>query len=514
MSVNIGDVTPPLLILDQFHTQRNADGVREVYCYRATCDGCKYQPVCKHEVTTLEIGDGLNIRRAFAARAGWKIVSVDYKQIEIRVAAVLSEEPYWIEAFTNNRDLHQEMARIAFKLPEGSVPKHLRDAAKACNFAALYLCKPRTLAAGCALTVEESADLLKVWKKTVNRYMDWTHETHTAMNEMWKNEGTAYVSTYFGRRRYFDTKIANALLVKSDERQYRRQIDHILSASVNSRIQGTAADLMKFGMVNLMQWITKEGLQDQILPKMTIHDEMVLEVNTQVGIERLEELCTTAAAKLALAGMGLVDHWPVKVETDIELGDNWAKATTPLKQFVEDNSTKTISIPSPPVPLEVSDPEALLDPIKEQEFFRRVVDTDKVIVLELQDNLTAATVDPENDPLQRRIALLSTILWKSAFPLRRKFVDVGKPCLASQGKRLYHLYIAGHRTGTWMPYKVQHQGTFAMEEIMDFFAHNGDFRKLCKSPSLIDTEALAYYDNPKPKRLLRKRHDLDAYRTG
>lgn len=502
--VVIGVHKPPILVLDQFHVQRDDSGMKEVFCYRPSCEGCRFDPVCQREVTSLEIGEGFNIRKAFRSRPGWKLVSIDYAQIEIRVAAIMSGEPFWVEAFRDGRDLHAEMARVAYKIPpQEEVPKHLRDAAKQCNFAAIYLCKPYTLSSKSALTVDEAADLLTIWKKTVRTYMEWTDKVHRDLLTMWKDKKTAYVTTYWGRRRYMDSLLAQCYS-NEDPKERKRQFDHILSAAVNSPIQGTAADLMKFGIVQVMDWIAREQLNDVIHPMLTVHDEMVFEVNEQIGLERFEEVCWTAAQKMALAGTNLLDGWSVKVDFDIEVGDNWAKAKS-LKTYIEEASTRTISLPGPPTPLVFEQPELLLDPVTEQECYQRHVDQSKMIVVELRAEYTRPGMDPDIDPLNQNISSVQTMLWKAGFPLRRKFVDPNQPYLASCGKKLYYLLIAGHRDGEWSPYKKQHSGTFSLEEVLDFYEHNANFRKICKKPKMMCVADLTVYDQAKPKAFLARK---------
>jgi intein/homing endonuclease len=129
-SGKIGEIKPPspLLELGQFY-QRD----RNVYCFNPDCNVCRWKETCQHEEVTIKVGPGTNIRKSFIARDGFYLAAIDYKQIEIRVAAQLSGEPIWINAFQRNLDLHTQMARIGWKIPESQeVPKHIRDAAKCC----------------------------------------------------------------------------------------------------------------------------------------------------------------------------------------------------------------------------------------------------------------------------------------------------------------------------------------------------------------------------------------------
>jgi hypothetical protein len=122
----IGKRKPPFLELDQFWR-----GSGETYCFRPTCEGCRWDPTCERENTLVPVGPGLNIRRAFRSAPGYQIVSIDYKGIELRVAGQLSGEQVFIKAFREGRDLHQEMAKLAFKTPTPT--KEQRRQAKCAN---------------------------------------------------------------------------------------------------------------------------------------------------------------------------------------------------------------------------------------------------------------------------------------------------------------------------------------------------------------------------------------------
>ena len=142
----IGDKSPPVLELGQFWRHMG-----QTYCFRpqtgkdpnSACVGCRWETSCQKSHTETKVGAGLNIRRAFRARPGFKLVAIDYRGIELRVAAQLSGEPVWKDAFLNGRDLHTEMAKIAFHTETPT--KAQRDQAKCCNFGNLFLGNVYTL---------------------------------------------------------------------------------------------------------------------------------------------------------------------------------------------------------------------------------------------------------------------------------------------------------------------------------------------------------------------------------
>jgi hypothetical protein len=124
-----------LIELGQFYRRDN-----ELYCFSGECETCRWNSICEKELVKIKVGEGTNIRKAFCEKDGWLLAAIDYKQIEIRVAAQLSGEPVWLDAFNRNLDLHSVMARIGWKIPEPNpIPKATRDAAKCCNFGCLFL---------------------------------------------------------------------------------------------------------------------------------------------------------------------------------------------------------------------------------------------------------------------------------------------------------------------------------------------------------------------------------------
>ena len=133
-TLKVGDVLPPFQLIEggQFYHRDNVD-----YCLRPECEGCPFDPRCQRQEKKIKIGHGVNIREAFRARPGFVWASVDFRGIELRVAAQMSNEPFWLNAFAAGRDLHTETARVMFKTDEPG--KDDRDTAKCGNFNLLYL---------------------------------------------------------------------------------------------------------------------------------------------------------------------------------------------------------------------------------------------------------------------------------------------------------------------------------------------------------------------------------------
>ena len=288
----------------------------QTYCFKTECTGCKYEPTCKRSLTWVGTGPGINPRRAFRARPGYKIVAIDYKGIELRVAGQLSKENFFIRAFKESLDLHTEMAKTAFKTQNPN--KEQRRQAKCANFGNLFLGTPHTLARQSDLSLPEAIFVHGAWWGALPDYKKWTD----LQLEEAKTKG--YVQTFFGRVRRLDDLIERA---QQEELTKTKGVGKggwgfVHRTSVNSPVQGTAADLMKIAMVSVTSWIEREKLQDEVRLLLTVHDELVFEVlDDNDFIKR----CRLVASKMCpdLSGWG----WNVPIETDVEFGDNWAELT-------------------------------------------------------------------------------------------------------------------------------------------------------------------------------------------
>lgn len=293
---------PPLLDEGQFW--REGAGV---YCFRPVCEGCQFLDICKHELTSIKVGPGINIRRAFRAKPGYLIAAIDYAAIELRVAAELSGEPFWVKAFQNEEDLHTNMAKVAFKTDNPT--KAQRDSAKKANFGNLYLGSAETLCAQSDLTLPEASFIWAEWWKAVPVYKSWTE----AQFEFAKSNG--YVSTFFGRRRRLDDLILSA---KGEKKGKKMSWGFIRRSSCNSPIQGSSADLNKMAMLRISDWIERDNLEQDIQMLLSVHDELVFQIKD-------DENLSPRARKIAELMVKVPPNWKVPLKTDIEVGPNWAE---------------------------------------------------------------------------------------------------------------------------------------------------------------------------------------------
>ena len=203
---------------------------------------------------------GREIRKAFVAPRGKRLIAADYSQIELRLIAVIAKDEPFIEAFQQGADIHTRTASEVWEVAEEDVTKEQRRAAKAINFGIMYGMGPRALARSTGLTFTEAQDFIAKYFSIHKAIRDYLDDTKAIAHEQ------GYVETLFGRRRYLpelDTGIP--MLVAAGERM-----------AINHPIQGTAADLMKKAMLATDGWLKTSQWPAKML--LQVHDELVFEV--------------------------------------------------------------------------------------------------------------------------------------------------------------------------------------------------------------------------------------------
>ena len=199
---------------------------------------------------------GALIRSAFIPKEGYKLVGIDYSQIELRLLAHFSEDKALVEAFKANKDIHRQ---TAVKIFGEELADSKRSIAKSINFGLLYGMGSRKL-----------GDTLGIPAKEAKKYIDAYFENFTSVKEYLKSiENKAveegYVETLIGRRRVFDFDSANAMMKAA-----------FLRESVNTLFQGSAADLIKLAMLKIYE---KYKDNNKISMLLQIHDELIFEID-------------------------------------------------------------------------------------------------------------------------------------------------------------------------------------------------------------------------------------------
>lgn len=243
--------------------------------------------------------EGRSIREAFIARDGYKILSADYSQIELRILAHLSNDPGLISAFNNNLDVHTITASEIFQVGLNEVTEELRRKAKAVNFGLIYGMSDFGLAKQLKISRIEAGEYITTYFAKFPKVLAFMEQTRAFA----ANYG--FVETMFGRRLYLpDINSKNGMRRKAAER-----------AAINAPMQGAQADLIKIAMINIDQWTVNEA--PDIFMLMQVHDELIFEVPTNK---------IDLAKKQVVNIMQNVAKLRVVLEVEVGFGDNWAQA--------------------------------------------------------------------------------------------------------------------------------------------------------------------------------------------
>ncbi len=237
---------------------------------------------------------GRKIREAFITDGDKVLVSADYSQFELRLAAILSGDEKLINDFNGDVDVHTKTASEVYGIPMDDVTKDQRRAAKVINFGVLYGMSPHGLAANTGMSFTQAKDFIDQYfelRAPVRKFIDATLEEA-------RTEG--YVETYYGRRRPTpDVKSSNFMVRAGAER-----------AAANMPIQGTEADLMKRAMLKVDEELGDLG--EQILQ---IHDSILVECPKENG-EKVAELLKRVMENIA-------PELKIALKVDVHIGNTW-----------------------------------------------------------------------------------------------------------------------------------------------------------------------------------------------
>ena len=240
---------------------------------------------------------GRTIRRAFVAGEGSEFLVADYSQIELRVLAHMSGDPFLIEAFRSGMDIHTATASRVWGIDPADVTSNHRRTAKMINFGLLYGMEAFGLADRLGITREEARDHIDTYFAQFHRVRDYMASVVTLA----RNQG--YTTTLFGRKRYLPE-------LKSDNFRIRQMGERM---ALNAPVQGTAADIIKAAMIELDRALRSERLAATLL--LQVHDELVLEVP-----EEEHEV----AEKLVIETMEGVTGLDVPLRVDVGWGPDLA----------------------------------------------------------------------------------------------------------------------------------------------------------------------------------------------
>ena len=248
---------------------------------------------------------GQLLRTAFEAEKGFKLVSADYSQIDLRVVAHVSGDKNMIEAFTKGEDIHRATASIINKVSMSQVTEKMRSKAKALNFGIIYGMGVFGFAASAGIDREEAKNFINEYMEKFSGVAKYMHDTK---QEAKKN---LFVETQLGRRRYIpEINSANFQVQSGAERM-----------AINMPIQGMAADIMKLSMIEVTHELeTNYGQMDtnndKIKMVLQVHDEIILEVKGEFAQEVAQKIKEVMENVIKLK---------VPLVVDVQVGNNWGE---------------------------------------------------------------------------------------------------------------------------------------------------------------------------------------------
>lgn len=246
--------------------------------------------------------EGRAIRKGFVSAPGYKLVAIDYSQIELRIAAILSEDPKLIDIFKRGTDVHMGVAAQVFNVPEAEVTKNMRRHAKVINFGILYGMGVNALRGnlGADTSREEAQEFLNAYFNTFTRLAEYLEETKAFARDH------GYTETLFGRKRHFPGIQSGAPFIRAQAERM----------AINAPVQGTAADIVRIAMIKVHGALETDKDKAKIL--LQVHDELVFEVEESILDKTIKKIVTLMESVLEDK-----ETFGVPVKVDVSVGENW-----------------------------------------------------------------------------------------------------------------------------------------------------------------------------------------------
>lgn len=244
---------------------------------------------------------GQQIRRAFIAKNGYKIISLDYSQIELRVLSIVAQVDNLINAFKNNEDIHSKTASEIFHIPLDKVDKDHRRKAKAINFGIIYGQSMYGLAKTLNIPKEEAKNYIEkyfIQYPQIKNYMDNTIAFATQ---------NSFVSTIFNRKCFIDNINSTNFNIRALAQR----------SAINAPIQGSASDIMRLSLIAVDKYIKANNLDCKIV--LQIHDEILIEA------QEIEAQAFAEALKNIMEGILINNPYNINIPLSVnfDIGNNW-----------------------------------------------------------------------------------------------------------------------------------------------------------------------------------------------
>jgi DNA polymerase-1 len=237
---------------------------------------------------------GRTIREAFIAKDGYKLLSIDYSQIELRLLAHFSKDSALMEAFQNGLDIHMATAIRLFGEEDATAK---RGFAKSVNFGILYGMGAKKLSNELGVTTHEAKEIIQNYFASFPTVKNFLEQIQDSV----KKQG--FVETILKRRRIFDYESANGM-----------QKAAFMRESINTVFQGSAADLIKLSMIEIEEYIQKESIDGAML--LQIHDELIFEIKEEI----VEEI--SSKFKYIMENILELD---IPLKCSVSIGNSWGE---------------------------------------------------------------------------------------------------------------------------------------------------------------------------------------------
>ncbi len=264
--------------------------------------------------------NSVDLRKAIIGRPGTKIVTVDYSGEELRIATNISKEPKWLNEFLHGSgDLHAITGRAIHQ--KAVIDDKERSIGKTLNFLTLFGGGPGRFSAQAKIPYETAKKFI------INFFNSYTVLKSWIDKEAKVSRKRGFSLTAFGRRRPLTEYYA------TNDKEEMAKGDRL---AINSRIQGTGADILKIALYRLYRWVHNNGLEEYIRIIMPIHDEIVFEVREDKLNDLIPEICEIMKLKDKIKQL----QWEVPLEVDAEYGDSYHVTNNYWEERKEKEETK------------------------------------------------------------------------------------------------------------------------------------------------------------------------------
>ncbi len=245
-----------------------------------------------------------SVRKAFIAEDGFKLVSFDYSQVELRIAAILSNDQNLIDIFKKGEDVHSAVASKVFDIALDEVDQEMRRKAKIINFGIIYGMGINALRQNLGGTRKEAQKFYDSYFTKFSKLADYLEEIKKSASEK------GYTETLFGRKRHFEG-------IKSKIPYIRASAERM---AINAPIQGTQSDIIKIAMRKVNDYIEKDNLKKNVFLLLQVHDELVYEIK--------DDLVSSVVNDIKKIMENILDQSQAKdvpIIVNAKAGDNWGE---------------------------------------------------------------------------------------------------------------------------------------------------------------------------------------------